>query len=516
MPIRPRSIWTALGLWAFFLQSASAQAPLSAIDWLSQSLAVPSGTNISGEPAISQDGALPENVSVSVLGKTSADSVGLLAPDVTGFPRSLWGLGQTSEIASAVAASRLDGLPALQGLLLTLLLAEADAPSDSAGGSTLLIARVDKLLEIGALEQARALLQASGAVVSADLFRRKFDVALLTGDETQACAELQAAPGMAPTLTARVFCLARSGDWNAAALTLRTSQVLGHITPEEDALLSRFLDPDLFEGDTMPPPPKPVTPLILRIYEAIGEPLPTSTLPLAFAYADLDDRSGWKAQIEAAERLTRAGAISSNVLLGLYTQRAPAASGGVWDRADAFQRFDAAIAKGDVETVGLRLPQAYDQMRAMELEVPFASLFAEPLGKLALSGNVAETAFEIGLLSSGYERFAATLPSGLANQRTAFLSGLARGSLSGLTAPDSMARAIAPAFDAPAISDEFQILLDQRRLGEAILLAMIRINGGLQGDLKEVTDGLALLRSVGLEDVARRTALQLMLLERRG
>jgi hypothetical protein len=31
-----------------------------------------------------------------------------------------------------------------------------------------------------------------------------------------------------------------------------------------------------------------------------------------------------------------------------------------------------------------------------------------------------------------------------------------------------------------------------------------------------MTQGLSLLRSVGLEDVARRTALELMLLERRG
>jgi hypothetical protein len=34
--------------------------------------------------------------------------------------------------------------------------------------------------------------------------------------------------------------------------------------------------------------------------------------------------------------------------------------------------------------------------------------------------------------------------------------------------------------------------------------------------LRGVTDGLALLRHVGLEDVARRTALELMILERRG
>jgi hypothetical protein len=36
------------------------------------------------------------------------------------------------------------------------------------------------------------------------------------------------------------------------------------------------------------------------------------------------------------------------------------------------------------------------------------------------------------------------------------------------------------------------------------------------GDLRGVTEGLALLRRIGMEGVARKAALQLMLLERRG
>ena len=53
-------------------------------------------------------------------------------------------------------------------------------------------------------------------------------------------------------------------------------------------------------------------------------------------------------------------------------------------------------------------------------------------------------------------------------------------------------------------------------MGEAILQAMLRIDSGLRGDLVKVTEGLSVLRNLGLEDAARRTALQLMILERRG
>ena len=97
-----------------------------------------------------------------------------------------------------------------------------------------------------------------------------------------------------------------------------------------------------------------------------------------------------------------------------------------------------------------------------------------------------------------------------------FLAGLAAGSVKGLIAPDSMARAIAPAFTDPQLPADISELIAQKRVGEAMLQAIIRIESGLRGELVKVTEGLSVLRKLGLEDIARRTALQLMLLERRG
>ncbi len=492
-----------------------AQEPLSAIDWLSQSVtAAPTPAPSPNEPAVTDGSALPADVSVTVLGGPSPDGVGLLPAQVTGLPRNLWGLGRTDDIVTALFSHDLQGLPALQGLLITLLLAEAEPPADAGGTGRLLVARLDRLLAIGALDQTEALLEAADATSSPDLFRRSFDVALLTGTEDRACDAMRQNPGLAPTFPARIFCLARSGDWNAAALTLRTAQALGQIAPEEDALLSRYLDPDLYEGEPMPAPGKPVTPLSWRMFEAIGETLPTGALPLAFAHAELRPTAGWKAQIEAAERLARAGAIPPNVLLGLYTQSMPAASGGVWDRADAFQGFDQALARRDPVAVSRELPLVWAQMQAMELEVPFASLYAERLAALPLTDKAAQLGYQIGLLSPDYQRIA--LAPVTDDVRERFLAGLAAGELKGLVAPDSMARAIAPAFVDAALPEDAQKLLDDARVGEAILWGMGRIAAGVQGDLRGVTEGLVLLREAGMEDVARRTALELMLLERRG
>ncbi|NUB43165.1 hypothetical protein GEU84_002110 [Fertoebacter nigrum] len=493
--------------------AARAEAPLSAIDWLSQSVAVPVAQPLPPEePAVSA-GALPADVAVSTLDGPAPDAAGLLSPQATGLPRALWGLGRTDEIAAALTAADPGNLPALQSLLLTLLLAEAEAPADAAGRGVLLLARIDRLLAMGALDQAQALLEAGGSQAP-DFFRRSFDVALLTGTEDRACEVMQAAPDLAPTFPARIFCLARSGDWNAAALTLRTAQALGFVTEEEDALLSRFLDPDLYEGEGDLPAPARPTPLGWRMMEAVGEPLSTHTLPIAFSHAELRDAAGWKAQIEAAERLARAGAIEPNLLLGLYTERLPAASGGVWDRVEAFQRLDAALTSGNAEEASRRLPAAWAQMTGAELEVPFATLFSERLADLTLTGPAAALAFRIGLLSPRYERIAMARTA--ADPAEAFLVGVARGALAGVAPQDAMGRAVAQAFLTPALAPDAQVLLDQNRLGEALLWAMDRIATGVQGDLRGVTDGLTLLRHVGLEDTARRGALELLLLERRG
>jgi hypothetical protein len=491
---------------------SAAEEPMSAIDWLSASVATPAAAPVPAEPAAVPGGAVPGEVTTSVLGGPNPDAAGLLPMAVTGLPRNLWGLGKTEEIAVLIAGERADALPALQSLLRRLVLAEAEPPGDSGGRGLLLLARIDKLLAMGALDQAQALIIASGSD-SPDLFRRGFDIAMLTGTEDGACAAMAASPALAPTFPARIFCLARAGDWNAAALSLRTGQALGQITEAEDALLARFLDPDLFEDEPVAVP-DPLTPLTWRMLEAIGEAPGTAMLPLAFSHADLRESNGWKARIEAAERLARAGAVAPNLLLGLYTEREPSASGGVWDRVEAFQRLEAALSARDPAKVEQSLPDAWDRMVEAELEVAFAALFAGELRRLPLTGAADALAFRIALLGPDYE--AAAVARSPENATEAFLIGLARGDLTGLTPPDSLARALAPAFAGAAPTPDLQALLDEKRLGEAVLIAIDRISDGVQGDLRGVTEGIALLRHVGLEDAARRTALELMLLERRG
>lgn len=485
--------------------------PLSAIPWLSETLDRPDTPQVRppiATPEVPPASAAPapDGITVTPLGGPDRAATGLLPPDRAGLPADLWQGSAPATLADTLRAMPLHRHPALADAFARLVLVEAAPPRGA--GDALLLARVDALLLRGALEPARALLERAGPD-TADLFRRWFDILLLEGTEDRACATLAARPELSPNYETRVFCLARGGRWHTAALTLETATALGRVTPEMRDLLARFLDPDLFEGEPLPDLPDPVTPLRFRLLEAVGEPVPTLHLPLAFAQTDLRHIIGWKSRIEAAERLAQAGALAPNRLLGIYTARPPAASGGVWDRVTAIQALDIALVSGQPDAVATRLPAAHDAMRDAGLEAVFAQLFGARLVRLALPPRSAATAQALALIA-GEPVPART--EGL-DPRLAFAAALARNEPPTVAAPDALASALRAGLAADRLPDRHAPLVARKRLGEALLAALDTLAAGRSADPENAGDAVALLAHAGLDDLARQAAVQILLME---
>jgi hypothetical protein len=517
-------------------KAAAQEKPISAIDWLSDSLDTPRKTDLSttlkparptATPSTTKDistNALPQDVTVSALGALRVDSVGLLPTSQTGLPHDLWGTSSALDLSRRITsiAAQTNLLPASRRLLNTLLLAELAPPAGFEHEGRLFLARIDALLAQGLLDEADALMQRAG-VQDPDIFRRFFDTKLLLGTEDEACSQLRSSAHLSPSLQTRVFCLARDGDWKTAALTLETADTLGLIPPEDSLLLSRFLDPELAENaaEKILPPTQP-TPLTFRLLDAIGEPISTRTLPLAFVQSDLRDSAGWKIRAAAAERLARVGAITPNKWLGVWSEHLPAASGGIWDRMEALQRFETALTTGDPGAISTGLPLVWTEMGKAGLQTLFAALFAERLENVPLSGSAIAIGQQVSLLSPAYETLANswTQTAGAFDPQTAFLHAVAVGDLvtsQPQSAPKSAKeRAIYDGFTASGIPVRLQTLVNDKRLGEAILRALELLEGGAAGDLDELSDAIQFFKAAGLEETARRAALEILLLERRG
>lgn len=482
-----------------------AQKPLSAIEWLEDTPPGPLPATRT-EPPVASTISTPR-IETSPLGDATGETVGLLPPSVSGLPADLWARSEAAELSALWRGASAQPPAAIQALYHTLLLAEAAPPKGDA--DTYMRTRIAVLRRFGAVEPARELLAQADPMRPA-LFADWFDLSLLDGAEAEACAALRDAPTLLADVDAQIYCTALTGDWRTALLLFDTGRALGEFTAARAALLEHFLDPEMAETDAPPRPMTQPTPLDFRLFEAIGSPLPTRGLPPAFAMSDLRGTVGWKAEIEAAERLTRAGSLAAGRLLELYTRQSPSASGGVWDRAQAIQDLEAALEAGAPGRIAGALQTAWTRMTGAGLGLPFAQIFGARLVSAPLEGDARETAFRVALLTQEYETVATGAPAGRAAQ---FLAGLAQGRPDPGLAGDTAAQMLADAFAAPPrAAKDHAWMMDQGKLGEAILSAAVQFDRS-DGDPGEMAAALGTLRAVGLEDTARRAALEVLILE---
>ncbi|WBU62655.1 hypothetical protein [Paracoccus aerodenitrificans] len=524
--IDPKLIFPALLLAAgLAVTVASAQqAPLSANDWL-RGEGNPPGYSSAWRPGdpVPRDASRrrpapapvkrvepPDDIATSAatvpvdvrrLGAANPDGAGIISARQAGLPDDFW---RGTDLDTALRMIRAQPrIPASAQIARRVLEAQLAPPALSGDHQTgaFFLARVDELISQGALPSARDLLQATGTETS-ESFRRLFDLSLLLGGDSQLCTRMEAAPGIITDPAARIFCMAQNGDWSGAALVLIGAGRLKMIDPQMADLLTHYLDDAGAETAGEIAVTDPMTPLAFRLHEAIGRPLPTGDLDLAYAWSDLDDHAGWKAQLEAAERLARARALPAQSLHQLYTAQRPAASGGVWERAAAIQALDAALATGDPQRIGPALVTAFRRMEHAGMRDAFAMMAAPQLQPGMLQGNAARLALWLKLWIGDTEVTRAP-----ENQLDIALLALASG---GQPEPVSAALgALAPVFaaDLPPAPDPG----DDIALAPALFGALADADAGIQGDVTRAARGVQTLRQLGLIADARRVATQIAL-----
>jgi len=88
--------------------------------------------------------------------------------------------------------------------------------------------------------------------------------------------------------------------------------------------------------------------------------------------------------------------------------------------------------------------------------------------------------------------------------------------LSDQTSDDALEAAIISGFNAEVAPPSFAPLMDEHRLGEAVLKAIALLADGPRSDPADIERGIAALNLLGFSDVARQTALHMLLTRPQG
>ncbi|MBL4807244.1 MAG: hypothetical protein JKY31_08135 [Rhodobacteraceae bacterium] len=496
----------------------AAEPPLSAIDWLSESLSQPPRF------VITPPSPLPNLwgnhlIISSALDLVSRDAAGLLSTDITGFPTRLWGDMPADAVIAALQNHQPRGVIELHKLYRNILLAQADPPIDTTTHLSPLMVRIDLLIELGAMDEAETLIGLAG-VTEPEVFKRWFDVAVLANRTLSVCNALTKNPDLSDDISVRVICLARGGDWNAAAITLSLSASIGDVERPREELLIQFLDPELFAGVENPAVPDPLTAIDFALREALGMPRPNGTLPLMFLSVDMGLQIPQRRRMEAAERLVQSAAIPTALLFAAYRGGRPASSGGIWERANAVQNLDKALIGQDDVVLADALAKAYHELGEIGLIPAMAEEYADALAHRDCTDDLASVAHIVqSLLLLENTPIAAWSDSETENESDIEMARILASQIPvlGLSPyDDPILTAIHAAFadQIPQLGeyDQNKLLVESGNIGAAVLKATDLLSDGRSGDPAFIHEGLFILRKAGLEDSARRAAIQILLL----
>ena len=371
---------------------AQSNAPISAIEWLSQPGLAPlsEGSLIVGDPT---SGAVVDEITVIELDAPVTKSYGLIPTNISGIPEDFWTDIDPAALTQSIGSLSGPSLPAADDLLLRALLAE------SLGDDEVLGVKVRALLDRGAVHAAYSLLGQS-QINSLESFALFAEAALLTDNVERMCSQLNAARHLSNDEALQVYCHARAGSWDTAVLNYFTLDTLRAFSPTTSALLAANLDPELADILSLPrADPLSLSALEFKLRASVGQPLATQTLPLKFTPSDLGATTSWKQQIESAERLGAIGSLPAAQLLERYKSNQPSASGGVWDRVLAVQNLDNALGDHIIDPSD-ELLEFWTLMRNRKLAAPLARAWAKKLVKFEKVLKSNNILFQMQVLAS--------------------------------------------------------------------------------------------------------------------
>ena len=384
-----------------------AKDPMSAIDWLAEKINDPPVfyTN----PSLKFD-IIDNDIKKLDLPNISKNSIGIFPSIRLGINYRVWKNSNEFKISNLLDKIDISEIYYLNRLLKRILLIEADPPIIVTGkefsGTFFLRARILKLIQMGALDEAETLLLYANPNTDPKLIDLWSKISFLTLRFDNFCNSVLKNYHTLIHPAHKIICLARSGDWNAAALSLATYSSINEIESDYEKLLINFLDheselkisnQDLCNKDQ---------PILVYLCDFSNVNTQYLRTDFKYLYNDLGRGKSIRSRIIASEALVKSGALNPGILFSNYKVKEPSTSGGVWARVKQVQElenfFEADLE--NTETLSNHLDLMVKEFLKNKLLPPFAEIYGKKL-KLIESeySSLHDLIIVINILSGNYK-----------------------------------------------------------------------------------------------------------------
>ena len=316
------------------------------------------------------------------------NSFGVIPSKIAGINSDIWqGIDEQTLFHEVKSLPDLH-FHAAQTFLKRILISETNPPiptvKDNLGGKLYLIAKLDKLIKIGALEEAETIIN---QVVPIDhvLFKRLAKISFLTGRLGYMCKKLKEKPTLSRDLAIRVICLSRHNDWDAAALILSSAASLNLLDDNREALLIDYLDPSLVIQNRPKLNNTNFEEIDFYLSNSAKTFKPRLTDSVKYRYFVLINESDPMTKISAAEDLAVKKSINVSTLFDTYRNIKITHSNGLWRRVIAVKNLDQALQRNNEQAVGLALERLIDKMFNENLLFALAPEYYAELASISIN-----------------------------------------------------------------------------------------------------------------------------------
>ena len=375
-------------VYSFFINSgivanlSYAQEPMSAIDWLAEKINDPPVFYTNPSVNIkNQD----EKIEIINLPSISKNSIGIYPSIKIGINFDIWKNSNEIEISNLLEKINTSDIYFLNRLFKRILLVEADPPIISNNlefsGIYFLRARILKLIEMGALDDAEVLLLDANPSSDPKLIDLWSKISFLTYRFDKFCNSVLNGYHKLLDPSHKIICLARSGDWNAAALSLATYSSIKEINSDNEKLLINYLDHEAEIEIINKAKCNIDKPIIVYLCSFSTVNNQNSNFQVKYLYNNLGRGKSIRSKIIASEELVKSGALNSSFLFSTYKIKQPSTSGGVWARAKQVQQLEDIIQfkSYNPEFLSNHLKVMIDEFLKNKLLTAFAEYYGKQL-----------------------------------------------------------------------------------------------------------------------------------------